>query len=97
MSARDELAELLVNVPWRARPADQVADAILAAGYTKSRTITTVEELDALPVGSWVFWAEEAWKRVKPGTSGWQDFHGATWTLIVTESEPATVLHEPTA
>ena len=28
------------------------ADAILAAGYSKPRTITTAEELDALPVGS---------------------------------------------
>ncbi|MDF9748677.1 hypothetical protein [Arthrobacter sp. ES3-54] len=29
-----------------------MADAILAAGYSKPHTITTVEELDALPEGS---------------------------------------------
>lgn len=31
---------------------DKTADAILAAGYRKPRTVTTAEELDALPVGS---------------------------------------------
>jgi hypothetical protein len=29
-----------------------IADGLLAAGYRKLRTITTTEELDALPVGS---------------------------------------------
>lgn len=31
---------------------DKTADALLAAGYRKPRTITTAEELDALPEGS---------------------------------------------
>lgn len=30
----------------------ELTDVILAAGYRKPRTVTTVEELDALPVGS---------------------------------------------
>lgn len=60
MSARDELAELLqVNVtdslpvdPSRTEIQQQVetaVDVLIAAGYTKPRTIETTEELDALP------------------------------------------------
>lgn len=63
MSAREELAELLQdNItdalpihPWRGEIREQVELAVqhvLAAGYTKQRTVATVEELDALPVGS---------------------------------------------
>ena len=44
---RDELARLISS-----RHTMGAVDAILAAGYRKPRTITTVEELDALPVGS---------------------------------------------
>lgn len=36
---RDKITDLLVGMPWRSRPADQVADAILAAGYRKPRTL----------------------------------------------------------
>lgn len=32
--------------------AEHLADALTRAGYTKPRVVTTVEELDALPVGS---------------------------------------------
>jgi len=46
---RDELAELLVNIPWRSATADRTADAILAKGYRKPYTVTTDAELDALP------------------------------------------------
>jgi len=67
MSERDELAELIATTKYKSlRPswADREdlspvkyfsrkqADAILAAGYRKPRTITTVEDLGALPVGS---------------------------------------------
>ena len=60
MNARDELAQVInsaddawdkvvaPSVEW----AQDMADAVLAAGYSKPRTITTAEELDALPVGS---------------------------------------------
>jgi hypothetical protein len=44
MSARDELGELISS-----RHTMAAADAILAAGYSKPRMITTAEELDALP------------------------------------------------
>ena len=36
--------------------ADHLADAVLAAGYRKPRTITTEAELESLPIGS-VIWA----------------------------------------
>lgn len=45
MSARDELGGILETMEG---PLLHIADAILAAGYRKPRTITTVEELDAL-------------------------------------------------
>lgn len=60
----------------------------------KFPTVTSTDELDRLPVGSTIFWAEEAWLRVNMGNSGWKDFNGQTWTLIVTEDEPAVVLLE---
>lgn len=56
MSERDELADVLSDVvPQVQEYADafgEIADAILAAGYRKPRTIATTEELDALPEGS---------------------------------------------
>lgn len=41
---REELAKLISS-----RHTMAAVDAMLAAGYSKPRTITTVEELDALP------------------------------------------------
>ncbi|MDQ5861777.1 MAG: hypothetical protein M3536_05895 [Actinomycetota bacterium] len=59
MSERDELAAVIRGnrAPWvtntEHHEMEQAqADAILAAGYRKPRTITTAAELDALPVGS---------------------------------------------
>ncbi|MDF3309777.1 hypothetical protein P3H15_32685 [Rhodococcus sp. T2V] len=57
MSARDELAGVLKGAADSVTLAFQfnmkfwgpVADAVLAAGYRKPRTVTTAEELDALP------------------------------------------------
>lgn len=53
MSVRYELAEIIraFDGPTTMGALD-VADAILAAGYAKPRTITSVEELDDLPVQS---------------------------------------------
>lgn len=53
MSQRDELADLIEATGndtsyW----AEQVADAILAAGYSRPRVVETIEERDALPVGT---------------------------------------------
>jgi hypothetical protein len=55
MSERDELAKVIHGAPVRiAWNGEQkvIADAILAGGYRKPRTITTAEELDALRFGS---------------------------------------------
>lgn len=89
---RDKITDLLVSMPWRSRPADQVAEAILAAGYRKPRRVTTREELDALPVDSVVlshtiayqYYGDEAW-------SAAGRFYDSSQI-----SFPAYVLHEPT-
>jgi hypothetical protein len=47
MNTRDELTRLILG-----KTAPRAADSILAAGYRKPRTITTAEELDALPAES---------------------------------------------
>ena len=59
MNARDELAEVIYKARWVDGIKDVtiaadagIANAILAAGYSKPRTITTAEELDALPEGT---------------------------------------------
>lgn len=98
----DELAELLYDVDaddWRHHSANETADAILAAGYRKPRTVTTVEELDALPVGAVVVDAYAAkcvlvdadrdhlsWRRVTTAVHGGEHRHKPYL--------PATVLHE---
>jgi len=58
MSERDEIEKIILEtyqtdfgVPVTGTFKD-CADAVLAAGYRKPRTITTMEELNALPVGS---------------------------------------------
>lgn len=59
MSDRDELAQVIVAAYGEDAETEcsceqdmDVTDAILAAGYRKPRTITTVEELDMLPDNS---------------------------------------------
>ena len=110
MSERDELIQIiwdeavddrvksgkdLRNVPVVRPKVDGMADRILAAGYRKSRTITTPEELEALPSGSVILDSDgepnvlhdNGW--VLPGGPG-----GYT-TWAVAQSLPATVLYEP--
>jgi len=73
----------------------KTADAILAAGYSKPRTITTEAELDALPSGSVILDSsgepnvlhDNGW--VLPGGGG-----GYT-TWAVAQNLPAMVLYEP--
>ena len=61
MNARDELAQLIATTLDRifgnreAEPAQQdykLTDELIAAGYSKPRTIKTAAELDALPFGA---------------------------------------------
>ncbi|WP_457948284.1 hypothetical protein ACTAQI_20245 [Pseudarthrobacter sp. alpha12b] len=76
-----------------------VAAAVLAAGFRKPRTVTTVEELDALPDGAIIREANgdptRAVKR-QDGKVWWIDGpHGMSASDLI--PLPATVLHEPEA
>lgn len=83
--------------------AARTADAVLAAGYRKPRTITTTEELDALPVGSVVLRNGRAFQRFAPHRvnafyeyKAWQCTDGGFVRSTKDGSSilPATVLHE---
>lgn len=88
MNARDELTTLILG-----KTAPRAADAILAAGYRKPRTITTAEELDALPDMSVV--------RTSAGTIANIVGHDAYFFGYEKSAHrgvlalPATVLYEP--
>ena len=84
MSARDELAKLISS-----RHTMAAADAILDAGYRKPRTITTVEELDALPEGSIVM---ADWATHQRILGQWATFGSPATSQ---PELPATVIHEP--
>lgn len=97
---RDELFQLMLG-----RTTTKSVERILAAGYRKPRTITTVAELDALPVGSVIrtFGVEdECDPRVAIKSafwlneSEWFTADDSEWCLSSDELDdlPATVLHE---
>ena len=92
---RDELAQIWADSYEREVP---VIDAILAAGYSKPRTITTEQESDALPIGSVVLDCNGDTARRFPG--GWRttvvEPDGTAWLSGHMEDAdlPATVLHE---
>jgi hypothetical protein len=77
---------------------DAAAEVILAAGYRKPRTITTAEELDALPVGSVLLDVDGNTSRKFHG--GWRttvvEPDGSAWLSDCMEDAdmPATVLYE---
>ena len=108
---RDELADLIEtavedpiynagDVPPSLTPmvASAAADAVLAANYRKPRTVTTVEELDALPVGSVILgkWLAQKW--ADPDGEMWHIAgKGMYWDLeqmVQRVCLHATVLHE---
>lgn len=71
--------------------------ALEELGYRKHRTVTTVEELDALPVGS-VILDPKGLSLHKNAFTGWYASNGAkniTAEVLALEALPATVLHEP--
>lgn len=95
MSARDELASTMrQNFSGWMGPAVsyEVADAILAAGYRKPRTITTAKELDALPDHS-VILSRQGYSAQKTVGNWWV----AGEHLAVVPELPVTVLHEASA
>jgi len=107
MSERDELAEAIEQADINAGMGEggavhweSMAGQILAAGYRKPRTVTTVEELDALPVESVV--------RSDMGNVYVKDYdldnpEDSWWAIVGSSMQyknnriltPATVLHEP--
>ena len=95
MSDRDELFQLILG-----RTTTKAVERILAAGYRKPRTITTVEELDdlgrnsAILAGNGTVWvndgdSEEPWACVT------EDFYGGPlWANGDGIHLPVTVLHK---
>lgn len=100
MSERDELAETILrhySDTITAVQARNAANAAINAGYSKPRTITTAEELDALPKDSVVL-SGGVVPRIKASGNRWlgevidvDSEHIIRWTNY------ATVLHEPEA
>lgn len=111
---RDELAEVIATAidEWfgEGDPNEYVAHAVRAAGYRKPRTVTTAEELDALPVGSVVLAhadghdidCDALWAKPHPYHRGFDGF----WYSVIDGdgygprsffcpgSTPVTLLHE---
>ncbi|MDQ0854807.1 hypothetical protein QFZ79_002918 [Arthrobacter sp. V4I6] len=112
MSARDELGKLLFTLPVSDRAAetapeimrlcDEAAEAMLDAGYRRPRTITTEEELDALPNGSVVL--SQVYRHYLNGMDiSFQRWEDGLWHRGARSTDthpdnflPVTVLHEPT-
>lgn len=101
---RDELAEVvcealekgpgIYDTSWHEDCA--MADVILAAGYRKPRTVTTVEELNALAVGSIILDSDP--DAMLKEEDGWRSLLVPDVKLkSFTISLPATVLHEGNA
>ncbi|NKT41786.1 hypothetical protein GS676_02745 [Rhodococcus hoagii] len=104
MSTRDELANLIDDAAeWatsqgRICSPHEVADAILAAGYSRPRVVETVEELDTLSRGARILTPKtgNVWWPSRHGR-GWDGSNGGyTFTRDLLEQEgPATVLYLP--
>lgn len=99
MSDRDELARdislSLTGNPHPSQVSDDIAVCLIKKGYRKHRTVTTVEELDALPIGS-VGLASKPW--IKTGSDLYEDasigLETAASLLISQRGKGVTVLHE---
>lgn len=104
---REELAELIARRRYakNARPsiwitgraALEVADAILAAGYSKPDAITTTEDLDALPTGAVVIdgaGAGNIYRKLdrSDGIGWYEPGEALNWDSLELNL-PATVLH----
>jgi hypothetical protein len=94
MNDRDELEALVAR---RGGHVKSTADAILAAGYRKPRTITTAEELDALQYGAAVV-HDEGWGETiaQRHTEDMRWYVTGCLEYIRPEALlPATIIHEP--
>ncbi|YCK81374.1 hypothetical protein M1D89_20240 [Arthrobacter sp. D3-18] len=91
-AAHDELFQLMLG-----RTTTKAVERILAAGWVKPRTITTAEELDALPNESLILDARNKCREGLTSIEGrnWWRTMGPAKVLASKEiSLPATVLHE---
>lgn len=107
MNARDELQKVIfgyfgptlaINAYRTPEQQDrELTEAIIAAGYRKPRTITTAEELDALPFETVIRDADEAvlerWGQMEE--SGWVTVMVASFIPSDHIALPATVLYSP--
>lgn len=125
MSERDELAQIIwdgavddrtrsgmnmKNVPVVRPKVEALADTVLAAGYRRPRTITTVEELDAAIYAAfedaghlivadrhgrpWIIWGDEDGDEQ---VNSWPQEDDPERLTLADIALPATVLHEPDA
>lgn len=106
MNASDELSGVIsqsVHGPHGGTDLTRhMADSILAAGYRKPRTITTAEELDALPNGTVVL--SNVYKAHHGVAISFQRWEDGCWHRGARSSDthpeyflPVTVIHEPAA
>ena len=94
MSASEELFQLMLG-----RTTTKAVERILAAGYRKPRTVTTAEELDALPVGSVLNTDTGAWEKASDPDDAdditfWLQAGNRRWNPSRDVTLPATVLYE---
>lgn len=96
---RDDLVrDLEAGGDWITGSPEYAADVLLERGWTKPRTVTTAEELAALPLKSVILSdGGDAWQKEFTG------LHGYTWMTYARHMDsrraastllPATVLHE---
>jgi hypothetical protein len=104
MSAEMDLHDIIYPAvkPWGGTglvgASSLAAREILAAGYAKPRTITTIAELDALPEGSVILpkFGGRTWRR---GLVSWDNgiYRWSSASLASHSTFPAAVLYEHTA
>lgn len=99
MSNREELMADIRGIDGPALlGGDVLADGLIVAGYRKTRTITTLEELEALPVGSAVQTSDTSDTVVLKGSDGFfrnQDGYPlAARALARWGTQPFTVIYE---
>jgi ribonucleotide monophosphatase NagD (HAD superfamily) len=105
MSARDvdDMEDAIDDLLMRRKSGKYIAQTIANLGYRKPRTITTAEELDALPIGSVVL--SDTYRHfVDEWRVAFQRWSDGEWhrgaRAICTHPDnflPATLMHDPEA
>lgn len=95
-SERDELAEVIWDeeaCDWRQSGPNEVADAIITAGYIKLRQITTIGDLAGLSDGVIIHTAHG--KTMELINGHWQTPNSMAWWSPIVDWLPALVLYSP--